>query len=101
MYVVEIFLPLRDNAGTAFAPSLFDAEKARLIDRFGGLTAYVRAPAQGVWDDGEKPVSDQIVIFEVMAETLDRQWWASYRTALETRFRQDEILIRASRADRL
>lgn len=101
MYVIEIFLPLRDNAGTAFAPSLFDAEKARLIDRFGGLTAYVRAPAQGIWDDGAKPVSDQIVIFEVMAETLDREWWAGYRTALETRFRQDEILIRASQADRL
>jgi len=101
MYVIEIFLPLRDNAGTAFAPSLFEAEKARLVERFGGLTAYTRAPAQGIWDNGETPVSDQIVIFEVMAEALDREWWAAYRSDLETRFRQEEILIRASQVDRL
>jgi len=101
MHVVEIFLPLRDNAGTPFPASLFEAEKARLADRFGGLTAYVRAPATGIWDNGEKPVSDQIVIFEVMAETLDRDWWAGYRSDLENRFRQDEILIRASQVDRL
>jgi hypothetical protein len=101
MYVIEIFLPLRDNAGTAFPSSMFEAEKACLVERFGGLTAYVRAPAQGIWDNGETPVSDQIVIFEVMAETLDRDWWAAYRLDLETRFRQDEILIRASQADRL
>ncbi|MBW8732832.1 MAG: hypothetical protein JF571_00725 [Asticcacaulis sp.] len=101
MYVVEIFLPLRDNAGTAFAASLFETEKARLVERFGGLTAYARAPAQGLWDKDGQPVSDQIVIFEVMTETLDREWWTQYRGDLETRFRQNEILIRASAVDRL
>ena len=101
MYVIEIFLPLRDNTGTAFASSLFEAEKARLIDRFGGLTAYARSPAEGIWDNGEKPVSDQIVIFEVMVDALDCEWWASYRSNLEGLFRQDEILIRASQVDRL
>jgi len=101
MYVIEIFLPLRDNAGTAFAPSLFEAEKARLVERFGGLTAYTRAPAQGIWDNGQTPVSDQMVIFEVMADTLDRAWWAGYRAELEARFRQDEILIRAGQIDRI
>ena len=73
----------------------------RLIDRFGGLTAYARSPAEGIWDNGEKPVSDQIVIFEVMVDALDREWWASYRSNLEGLFRQDEILIRASQVDRL
>ena len=101
MYVIEIFLPLRDNDGAAFAPAVFEAEKAHLVERFGGLTAYVRAPAQGIWNDGEKPVSDQIVIFEVMVDVLDREWWASYRSNLEDLFRQDEILIRASQVDRL
>ena len=99
MHVVEIFLPLRDNAGTAFAASLFEAEKARLVERFGGLTAYARAPAQGLWNDGEKPVSDQIVIFEVMTETLEREWWTAYRTDLEVTFRQDTVLIRCSSVD--
>jgi hypothetical protein len=35
------------------------------------------------------------VIFEVMAEHLDRAWWEEYRRGLEERFRQDRIVIRA------
>jgi hypothetical protein len=35
------------------------------------------------------------VIFEVMAETLERAWWKAYRADLETRFRQDVIVARA------
>ena len=31
----------------------------------------------------------------------DHAWWAAYRTELEARFRQDEILIRASAVERL
>jgi hypothetical protein len=36
-----------------------------------------------------------MVVFEVMTENLDRQWWNSYRQNLETCFRQDQLLIRA------
>jgi len=35
------------------------------------------------------------VIFEVMAIELDADWWRTYRHALEKRFRQDMIFIRA------
>jgi len=35
-------------------------------------------------------------MFEVMADSLDREWWAAYRTELQNTFRQDEILIWAS-----
>jgi hypothetical protein len=30
---------------------------------------------------------DDIVIYEVMADSLDRPWWANYRQGLERRFR--------------
>jgi hypothetical protein len=42
-----------------------------------------------------------VVIVEVMADELDRAWWAGYRRVLESRFRQDEILIRATPRERL
>ncbi|MGV3585605.1 MAG: hypothetical protein ACO1OF_01280 [Adhaeribacter sp.] len=38
---------------------------------------------------------DEIIIYEVMAETLDQAWWQNYKKSLEKTFRQEEILIRA------
>jgi len=45
--------------------------------------------------------SDEIVIFEVMTETLDRDWWSEYRLELERRFRQREIVVRAQTIEQL
>lgn len=57
----------------------------------------MQAPASGLWQSDEGPVTrDDIVIFEVMADEIDRAWWSRYKTTLEARFRQDEIVIRAS-----
>ena len=97
MHLVEIFLPLSDNAAESFPPDLFAAVHAELTERFGGLTAFSRAPAVGLWkeDDGGA-TRDDIVVLEVMAEDLDRGWWNAYRRRLESRFRQDVIVIRAS-----
>ena len=44
---------------------------------------------------------DDIVIFEVMADQLERPWWRQYRTELEQRFSQTELVIRASPIERL
>jgi hypothetical protein len=38
---------------------------------------------------------------EVMVEGLDRQWWSSYRSALEARFGQRELVVRAFPLERL
>lgn len=38
---------------------------------------------------------DDIIIYEVMAEKLDVKWWGGYRTELEKRFRQNELVVRA------
>ena len=65
-----------------------------LTARYGGLTAYTRAPADGVWMADEAPTRDQIVVYEVMIETLDRDWWSAYRATLERRFRQQTLVTR-------
>jgi hypothetical protein len=89
-------LPLYDNTGRPLAPALHQAVGAELTERFGGLTAYTRAPAQGLWKEDEvRTHRDDIVIYEVMADSLDRPWWANYRQGLERRFRQREVVIRA------
>ena len=71
-------------------------------EHFGGVTAFTRNPAEGLWKEGgEDPARDDIVIFEVMADWLDRSWWRGYRTELERRFEQDEIVVRACEVELL
>ena len=95
MQLIQILLPLYDNAGEALPAELFSEVRQQLADRFGGLTAYSRAPAQGLWKDEGETHHDDIVVFEVMAAQLDAGWWGEYRRNLEAKFRQREIIIRA------
>jgi hypothetical protein len=101
MYLVELLLPVADNEGKPFSDDVYAAIRQQLIDTFGGLTAYGRAPAMGVWADNGAQQHDDIVVIEVMTETLDRAWWAAFRRKLERDLRQKEILIRANRVERL
>ena len=96
MHLVQLFLPLRDNTGKAFPPALFATVRAELTEAFGGVTAYQRAPATGLWENEDDQVQrDELVLFEAMVESLDRDWWRRYAAALAERFLQDEILVRA------
>lgn len=95
MYLIQLLLPLADNAGQAFGPEPFGEVRRELAARFGGLTAFTRAPAEGLWQSGEGVARDDVVVMEVMADDLDAAWWAAYRHELETRFAQDAIVIRA------
>jgi hypothetical protein len=102
VHVVEIFLPLRRNDGSEQPRERFAHVREALLEKFGGLTAFTRAPAEGLWEASPGDVDrDSIVIFEVMADELDRAWWAAYRADLQRLFEQDEILIRASASERL
>jgi hypothetical protein len=102
MFVIEIFLPLERNDGSPQPRDLFERVSKSLMDDFGGVTAYSRAPAEGRWknDDGAAE-RDSIVIFEVVAETLDRRQWAEWRKKLEAMFDQEEVLIRSTAVERL
>ena len=96
MHLVQLFLPLRDNARTPFPPALFARVRTELTDAFGGVTAYQRTPATGLWEDGDDSVCrDDLVLVEVMVESLERDWWRRYAGELAARFRQEEILVRA------
>ena len=99
-HLVQFFLPVRDNDGKAFPREEFARVRAELADRFGGVTAYVRSPAVGAWEDDDGDVCrDDVLLFEVVAETLDRDWWRAYRDDLCGRFAQEEVLVRASEVE--
>jgi len=102
MHVVEIFLPLKRNDGSEQPRALFAEVRGELVERFGGLTAFSRAPAEGLWEDGDGDVQrDSIVIFEVVADALDRGWWRDFCERIERLFEQDEVLIRATKIETL
>ena len=102
MFLVEFLLPTHDNHGAAFPKDEFDRVRRELTERFGGVTAFMRSPAMGLWADDKGQVRrDDLVTFEVMVETLDRDWWRQYREQLARRFRQQEIVMRASSVELL
>jgi hypothetical protein len=102
MYLVQLLLPIQDDEGRPFKRALFDNLAEELTARFGGLTAYTRAPATGIWE--EQPghaVQDQVVVYEVMTEDLEPAWWAALRQRLEAELAQDELVVRAQEIRRL
>jgi hypothetical protein len=94
-YLIQILLPLYDNAGNRFPEEAYTEVRSDLTDRFGGLTAYSRSPAEGLWARGVQTKIDDIVVFEVMVQALDRDWWRDYKQQLERLFRQDKLVLRA------
>jgi hypothetical protein len=102
MHLVQLLLPLYDNDGRSFEKAMFDLVRDELTENFGGVTAYRRSPAEGLWkEDGGAVARDDVVIYEVVAEELDRLWWKRYGSMLAGRFRQEEMMIRAIPVERL
>ena len=102
MHLIEILLPLYDNNKKDFEASAFDEIRNELTEIFGGVTAFLRSPAEGRWKENDGEVRrDDIVIFEVMSEQLDRKWWSQYRRKLEKRFQQEKLIIRAIEIEQL
>lgn len=102
MYLVQLLLPIHDQQGQAYPRELYDELVGRLTERFGGVTAYSRAPATGLWEAGSgETVRDLVVVYEVMAEQLDADWWGGLRARLEAEFAQEELVIRAQEIRRL
>jgi hypothetical protein len=95
MKSIEIFLPMKANDGTPFRGEVFDRIEDELTEKFGGVTAYKRAPAEGRWNSGGEMQVDEIAIFEVVADGIDHAWWKRFRAALEESLRQEKILITA------
>jgi hypothetical protein len=95
MHLIQIFLPVRDEQGHPFPAAHYLDVRQALTQKFGGMTAFTRAPAEGLWKSNENTVTkDDMVIFEVMLKTLDKQWWRHYKKMLEEMFSQDALIIR-------
>ena len=98
MRMIQIFLPVRDNKGKPFPKGQYTGIRKTLTKEFGGLTAYTRAPAEGVWKDEQCDMQpDEMVIVEVLAAELDKKWWKNYKKELEQTFAQDAIIIRVQK----
>jgi len=101
MYLIQILLPVYDNAGNKFEAEQYTKVRLELTEAFGGSTAYSRAPAEGLWHDAGKVTKDDIVIVEVMTPSINKRWWARYRKDLAERFRQEVLVIRAQKLETL
>jgi hypothetical protein len=95
MHLVQILLPLYDNAGKRLRQKLYDDVKGELSKKFGGLTAYTRSPAEGLWKRKSHTQREDIIVYEVMTQVRSASWWRRYRKELESRFKQSEIIVRA------
>jgi hypothetical protein len=95
-YLIQILLPRTGANNEPIDDSLFAETRRELVDEFGGITAYTRAPAQGAWTSPEGRVEqDDVVMVEVVAEAFDRQWWRAFAATLEIRFAQESLHVRA------
>jgi hypothetical protein len=101
MHLIQILLPVCDNEGHEYPPEVFETIARGLTERFGGLTSFMRSPAEGRWSQGGKTDYDEIIVIEVMTADLDRDWWGAFRIQLEGELRQKEIVIRAQPIERL
>jgi hypothetical protein len=96
MHLIQILLPLHDAKGRGFPKAKYEQVTNELTEKFGGVTAFTRTPAEGRWKPGGGPASeDDIVVVEVMTAGLDSKWWGKYRKALEKGFKQESIVVRA------
>jgi len=102
MHLIQILLPIYDNEGHEFPHEIYQSIGDELVSRFSGLTAFTSAPAQGFWaPQGNEAKRDDIVVFEVMTDKIDKKWWAQYRHKLEKQLRQEAIVIRTHKIELL
>jgi hypothetical protein len=96
MFLIQLLLPSVGSGNEpSTAPAIADT-RAELVERFGGVTAFLQSPARGAWTSPEGGVEhDEVVMVEVVAPDFDRTWWRTYADILERRFVQESILIRA------
>jgi hypothetical protein len=96
MYLIQLLLPRRGRDGEPLGDAMFRQTREELVDKFDGVTAYLRSPAQGAWVAPDGQVEhDEVVMVEVLTDRFDRRWWREYADTLADRFRQETILVRA------
>jgi len=87
--LIQILLPA--NGGDE---GIFERLAQELTAKFGGVTSFIRAPAEGRWNAGSHTERDDIAVIEVMVEDVDYGYWAGLRTRLEQALGQEQIVVR-------
>ena len=70
MHLGQVLLPLFDNSGRTFEQALYLDVKARFTEKFGGVTVYLRSPAEGAWQGPSGAKSHDEI--GVLTEALNR-----------------------------
>ena len=101
-HLVQILLPIHLPDGSDVPADAFSRVRGELTERFGGVTAYSRNPATGLWKPTDTEIErDLVIMIEVVVDVFDHDWWAQYREQLEQRFGQEEVLARAIAIERI
>src|SRR5688572_25514818 len=96
MFLVQLYIPLASAHQPGARSADLERLQAELTREFGGVTAFVSQPAAGLWKSSpDEVVRDSVVLFEVMVDQLDREWWAAWREDVEHRLGQEDLAIRA------
>jgi hypothetical protein len=99
-HLIQLLLPLQMNDGRPISMETYRRIREELLSKFGGVTSYSRAPAQGLWsEDGSSngaAVQDDILMLEVMVEFIDYAWWSAYREGLRHDLGQETLVVRAT-----
>ncbi|MDQ8051618.1 MAG: inorganic diphosphatase [Pedobacter sp.] len=92
--LIQLFLPMFDPEGKPFPKTRFDAVIQKLTGKFNGLSVYENMPVIGLWKDDSNLEKDKLIIFEVMSDVLETDFWEKYRADLQKQFKQESILVR-------
>ncbi|NKQ86852.1 hypothetical protein C3Y91_21310 [Rhizobium sp. UPM1133] len=94
MHLIQVFIPAAPQVPIDVEDVIATVQR-EMTERHGGATAYLNSPAKGLWSNGEGAEEDDVIVIEVMVDTLDKAWWHQYRRNLEQLLRQDALLVRA------
>lgn len=100
MYLIQLLLPATVPPGSP-SDDPFARTRTEIVAAFGGVTAYSRSAAKGIWQSPTGEQEDDVVMVEVVAAAFDRAWWGPYAKVLARRFAQEVIHVRAMRIDML
>jgi hypothetical protein len=96
MVLIQLLLPLT-TVGSGDITAMLSRTQRELVEAFGGVTAYFRTPAHGVWTSPEgHREDDRMVMIEIVTRRFDRSWWREYVEQLANRFVQETIHVRAT-----
>ncbi len=93
--LIQLFLPTTSENGKAFPGTYFHAVKQKLGKKFDSLSVYLKSPLIGnIKNDEPTLAKDTVLVYEVISDTVETDYWSQYQQFLQKQFKQDYIVIR-------